>query len=178
MPLGAQLAGRIRTAVQKAPSCGASACQASGARRHRGREREHGRAVYARLESEGIVRSEQGRGTFVTARNPADGAATRQQLHRKSLSWRRRSYACLHPARPEDLHAARSRGAPHCSQPRISRRCATSVVRLHELDEQRARFQRSRSSEHEDETSEAGEITPSRRGSPSLAGAQIRWVGA
>jgi len=53
------------------------------------------------------------------------------------------------------------------------------VVRLHELDAQRATvLQRLEELGAEDEASEAAEITPSRRGSPSLAGAQIRWVGA
>ena len=41
------------------------------------------RAVYARLESEGLVRSEQGRGTFVAAQGSAGGAATRRELHRQ-----------------------------------------------------------------------------------------------
>ena len=84
IPLGAQLAGRIRTAVQ-------NGTLVSGERVPSVRELADiagvnvntARAVYARLESEGLVRSEQGRGTFIAERVSAGGAATRQELHRQ-----------------------------------------------------------------------------------------------
>ena len=139
------------------------------------------RAVYARLESEGIVRSEQGRGTFVTTRSPADGAATRQQLHRQ-IAELEAALVRLPPSPlgPEDLHAAPPPGrAALLSTEDLEAVRDQLVVRLHELDEQRATvLQRLEELGAEDEASEAAEITPSRRGSPSLAGAQIRWVGA
>src|SRR5215207_6859869 len=83
-PLGAQLAGSIRTAVsncilspgERLPSVRELADIA-------GVNVNTARAVYARLESEGLVRSEQGRGTFIAERAPAGGAATRQQLRRQ-----------------------------------------------------------------------------------------------
>jgi DNA-binding transcriptional regulator YhcF (GntR family) len=182
MPLGAQLAGRIRTAVQngalvpgeRVPSVRELADIA-------GVNVNTARAVYARLESEGIVRSEQGRGTFVTARNPADGAATRQQLHRQ-IAELEAALVRLPPSPlgPEDLHAAPPPGrAALLSTEDLEAVRDQLVVRLHELDEQRATvLQRLEELGAEDEASEAAEITPSRRGSPSLAGAQIRWVGA
>jgi DNA-binding transcriptional regulator YhcF (GntR family) len=181
-PLGAQLAGRIRTAVQngtlvageRVPSVRELADMA-------GVNVNTARAVYARLESEGLVRSEQGRGTFITARSPSGGAATRKQLHRQIAELEAAlvrlpppplraedSQAVVQPGRAallstEDLEAVRDR----------------LVVRLHELDAQRATvLQRLEELAAEDEATEAPEATPPRRATPSLAGARIRWVGA
>jgi DNA-binding transcriptional regulator YhcF (GntR family) len=182
LPLGAQLAGRIRTAVEdgtlvpgdRLPSVRELADIA-------GVNVNTVRAVYARLESEGRVSSEQGRGTFVAARAPVGGAATRQELHRQIAALE----AALvrlpppplgtdnpSPVSPpgraallstEDLEAVRDR----------------LVIRLHELDVQRAEvLQRLDELGAEDETAEAPEATLTRRASPSLAGARIRWVGA
>ena len=53
------------------------------------------------------------------------------------------------------------------------------VVRLRELDVQRAEvLQRLDELGAEDETTVTVERMPSRRATPSLAGARIRWVGA
>jgi DNA-binding transcriptional MocR family regulator len=139
------------------------------------------RAVYARLESEGRVSSEQGRGTFVAARAPVGGAATRQELHRQIAALEAElvrlpppplgpddSQAVSPPARAallstEDLEAVRDR----------------LVLRLRELDVQRAEvLQRLDELRAEDETAVATKASTPRRGSPSLAGARIRWVGA
>jgi DNA-binding transcriptional regulator YhcF (GntR family) len=181
-PLGAQLAGRIRTAVQngtlvpgeRVPSVRELADIA-------GVNVNTARAVYARLESEGVVRSEQGRGTFVAARSSSGGAATRQELHRQIAELEAAlvrlpppplapddSRAVSPPARAallstEDLEAVRDR----------------LVLRLRELDVQRAEvLQRLDELRAEDETAVAAAATPPRRGTPSLAGARIRWVGA
>jgi DNA-binding transcriptional regulator YhcF (GntR family) len=181
-PLGEQLAGRIRTAVEdgtlvpgdRLPSVRELADIA-------GVNVNTVRAVYARLESEGRVSSEQGRGTFVTARTRASGAATRQELHRQIAELEAAlvrlpppplgpddSKAASPPARAallstEDLEAVRDR----------------LVLRLRELDAQRAEIlQRLDELRAENETAVAAEAIPPRRGSPSLAGARIRWVGA
>jgi DNA-binding transcriptional regulator YhcF (GntR family) len=182
IPLGAQLAGRIRTAVQngalvpgeRVPSVRELAERA-------GVNVNTARAVYARLESEGIVRSEQGRGTFVTARAPAGGAATRQQLHRQIAELE----AALvrlppPPLGPDDSHAVPPPGrAALLSTEDLEAVRDRLVVRLHELDAQRATvLERLEELGAEDQTTEAAEATPPRRGSPSLAGAHIRWVGA
>jgi DNA-binding transcriptional regulator YhcF (GntR family) len=181
-PLGARLAGRIRTAVQngtlvpgeRVPSVRELADIA-------GVNVNTARAVYARLESEGLVRSEQGRGTFVAARSSGGGAATRQELHRQIAELEAAlvrlpppplapddSRAVSPPARAallstEDLEAVRDR----------------LVLRLRELDVQRAEvLQRLDELRAEDETAVATKASTPRRGSPSLAGARIRWVGA
>ena len=180
--LGAQLAGRIRTAVEdgtlapgdRLPSVRELADTA-------GVNVNTVRAVYARLESEGLVSSEQGRGTFVAARAPVGRAATRQELHRQIAALEAAlvrlpppplgtddSSAVSPPGRAallstEDLEAVRDR----------------LVIRLHELDVQRAEvLQRLDELGAEDEPAEVPEATLTRRASPSLAGARIRWVGA
>ena len=84
IPLGAQLAGRIRTAVQNGTLVpGARVPSVRELADIAGVNVNTARAVYARLESEGLVRSEQGRGTFITARAPTGRATTRQELHRQ-----------------------------------------------------------------------------------------------
>jgi DNA-binding transcriptional regulator YhcF (GntR family) len=182
IPLGEQLAGRVRAAVEdgtlvpgdRLPSVRELADTA-------GVNVNTVRAVYARLESEGRVSSEQGRGTFVAARAPVGGAATRQELHRQIAALEAElvrlpppplgpddSKAVSPPARAallstEDLEAVRDR----------------LVLRLRELDVQRAEvLQRLDELRAEDETAVAAEAIPPRRGTPSLAGARIRWVGA
>jgi DNA-binding transcriptional regulator YhcF (GntR family) len=179
-PLGAQLAGRIRTAVEdgtlvpgdRLPSVRELADIA-------GVNVNTVRAVYARLESEGRVSSEQGRGTFVAARAPTTGGATtRQELHRQIAALE----AALVRLPPPPLGPDDSRGvAPPGRAALLSTEDLEAVrdglvVRLHELDAQRAEvLQRLGELGAEEETIEA--ISP-RRATPSLAGARIRWVGA
>ena len=182
IPLGAQLAGRIRAAVQdgslvpggRVPSVRELADIA-------GVNVNTARAVYARLESEGLVRSEQGRGTFITARVPARGATTRQELHRQIAELE----AALVRLPPPPLAQQTPKAV---SPPGRAALLSTAdleavrdrlVVRLHELDVQRAEvLQRLGELGAEDETTEAADEMPSRRATPSLAGARIRWVGA
>jgi GntR family transcriptional regulator len=181
-PLGAQLAGRIRTAVQngtlvageRVPSVRELADIA-------GVNVNTARAVYARLESEGIVRSEQGRGTFITARSSSGGAATRQQLHRQIAELE----AALvrlppPPLGAEDSHAVVQPGrAALLSTADLEAVRDRLIVRLHELDAQRATvLQRLEELAAEDEAAETPKTPPPRRATPSLAGARIRWVGA
>jgi len=186
IPLGAQLAGRFRTAVQ-------SGALAPGARVPSVRELADiagvnvntARAVYARLESEGLVRSEQGRGTFVAARGGGagarGGAATRQELHRQIAALE----AALvrlppPPLGPDDSRAIPPPGrAALLSTEDLEAVRDRLVVRLRELDVQRAEvLQRLDELGAEDEPTVAPEAIPSRRATPSLAGARIRWVGA
>jgi DNA-binding transcriptional regulator YhcF (GntR family) len=182
IPLGVQLAGRIRTAVQNGTlGPGARIPSVRELADIAGVNVNTARAVYARLESEGIVRSEQGRGTFVAARAPAGGAATRQQLHRQIAELE----AALVRLPPPPLGAEDSQAV---SPPGRAALLSTEdleavrdrlVVRLHELDLQRASvLQRLEELGAEDETTEVVEAALPRRATPSLAGARIRWVGA
>jgi len=181
-PLGAQLAGRIRTAVS-------NGALAPGERLPSVRELAEiagvnvntARAVYARLESEGLVRSEQGRGTFIATRDQGGGAATRQELHRQIADLE----AALvrlppSPLGAEDLRPVSPPGrAALLSTEDLEAVRDRLVVRLRELDVQRAEvLQRLDELGAEEETPVATVEIPSRRATPSLAGARIRWVGA
>jgi GntR family transcriptional regulator len=177
VPLGTQLAARIRAAL-------ASGALAPGDRLPSVRELAEAagvnvntaRAVYARLESDGVVRSEQGRGTFVSS--PArDEVATRREL-RRQIAQLEAALARLPPpptladqARP----AAKRPGPAALSTDGLEAVRDELFERLNELEAQRsAVLQRLRRLGVEEGEAQS----PSRRATPSLAGARIRWVGA
>ncbi len=185
IPLGAQLAGRIRAAVEdgtlspgeRLPSVREFADTA-------GVNVNTARAVYAKLESEGLVSSEQGRGTFVSAPASAGGAATRRELHRQIAKLE----AALVRLPPPPIAPDEARTVP---PPGRAALLSTEdleavrdrlVLRLRELDVQRADvLQRLEQLGAEEDTASAAEVTqgtPPRHASSSLAGARIRWVGA
>jgi GntR family transcriptional regulator len=177
VPLGAQLSSRIASAVRdgrlgpgdRLPSVRELAESA-------GVNVNTARAVYARLESEGIVRSEQGRGTFV-AGAPHHDAATRREL-RAQIAQLEAALTRLPP--PPTLadapHRRERRAAPALlSTEDLEAVRNELVLRLRDLDAQRAevveRLERLG-------VEEAVARSDSRRATPSLAGARIRWVGA
>jgi GntR family transcriptional regulator len=177
MPLGAQLAGRIREAVRdgtlgagdRLPSVRELA-EAAGVNVNTAR------TVYARLESDGIVRSEHGRGTFVADRRAADETTTRRELRRQIAQLE----AALVRVPPPPLPAEESPRAPRAallSTEDLERVRDRLLDRLEELDAQRAAVLESLEQLGVEE-SPSEETAPSRRATPSLAGARIRWVGA
>lgn len=185
MPLGAQLADRIRAAI-------ADGTLTAGDRLPSVREFAEvadvnvntARAVYARLESEGLVSSEQGRGTFVTAPASTGGVATRRELHRQIAELE----AALVRLPPRPLESEEGGALPSpgraalLSTEDLRAVRDTLLVRLRELDAQRAdvmqRLEALGAEEPEAEETAAGEHGSPRRSTPSLAGARIRWVGA
>jgi GntR family transcriptional regulator len=179
LPLGAQLAARIRTGVRdgrlgagdRLPSVRELA-EAAGVNVNTVR------GVYARLESEGLVRSEHGRGTFVSGRPAGDDAGTRRELRRQIAELEGRLVRLPPPPLPEETPAStRPRTAALLSTTELEAVRDRLLERLDELDTQRAavleRLEQLGLEEVEDRAPE-----PSRRASPSLAGARIRWVGA
>jgi DNA-binding transcriptional regulator YhcF (GntR family) len=139
------------------------------------------RAAYGRLERDGLVRSEHGRGTFVA--KPArrdDDAQGRRELRRQiaalelELARRPLEAANLSPEPAEP-------GRPGSLGPRPTLLSAQELKgirddlyeRLRELDAERADLLRRL---HELPASEAEPAT--RHSSSSLAGARVRWVGA
>jgi DNA-binding GntR family transcriptional regulator len=133
------------------------------------------RSVYARLESEGVVRSEQGRGTFVSGTS-GDDAATRREL-RRQIAQLEGALARLPPppVLADDRSASRRAGPTLLSMRDLEAVRDELLAQLSELDAQRAAVRRRLDQLGvEDAVAE----TPSRRATPSLAGARIRWVGA
>jgi DNA-binding transcriptional regulator YhcF (GntR family) len=177
VPLGAQLASRIRSAVRdgtlapgdRLPSVRDLADSAQV-------NVNTARAVYARLESQGVVRSEQGRGTFV-AGPPRGDAATRRELHAQ-IGQLEAALARLPPppTLANETGRAGTRPAPALLTTEGLQAVRDELVaRLTELDAQRAAvLQRLQQLGVEEALPDPG----SRRATPSLAGARIRWVGA
>jgi DNA-binding transcriptional regulator YhcF (GntR family) len=200
LPLGAQLAGRIRNALREGrigpgdrlPSVRELAETA-------GVNVNTVRAVYARLESEGLVRSEHGRGTFVSGMPAGDDAVTRRELRRQIAELEGRLVRLPPPPLPpEEAPASRPGTAALLSTEALEGVRDRLLDRLGELDtlraavlerleqlglddveaDERAPETSQRASAALAEASPAGAQEPSRRASPSLAGARIRWVGA
>jgi len=186
-PLGAQLASRIRAALREgALGTGDRLPSVRELAEAAGVNVNTARAVYARLESEGHVRSEHGRGTFVTGSPPGDDAATRRELRRQIAELE----AALVRLPPPPLAAEEPRQAgPAGRAALLSTEDLEAVrdrllARLEELDSQRAAVLESLEQLGMEEV-EAARTSPAkdaagsaRRGSPSLAGARIRWIGA
>jgi GntR family transcriptional regulator len=171
VPLGTQLAARIRGAVRdgslspgdRLPSVRALADAV-------GVNVNTVRAVYARLDAEGLLRSEQGRGTFV-AGAAADEAATRRELRRQIAELEAALTRLPPPPTLGDAVPQRPRSASLLSTENLEEVRDGLLARLHELDAQRT--------EVLERLDEIGVEAPaSRRATPSLAGARIRWVGA
>jgi GntR family transcriptional regulator len=173
VPVGAQLAARIRSAVAAGElSAGDRLPSVRELAEDAGVNVNTARAVYGRLESEGIVRSEQGRGTFVAAEQ-RDEVATRREL-RRQIAQLEAALARLPPppVLAEERPAASRRGPALLSTEGLEEVRDGLVARLSELDAQRAAvLERLEQLGVEDEQ-------PAPRGTPSLAGARIRWVGA
>jgi DNA-binding transcriptional regulator YhcF (GntR family) len=179
IPLGAQLAGRIRTAVEsgrlgpgdRLPSVRELADAA-------GVNVNTARAVYARLESEGVVRSEHGRGTFVATGTPAGDVAVRRDL-RRQIAQLEAALVRLPPP-PEPTEPTRPARAALLSTADLEAIRDRLLERLDQLDLQRAQVMQ-QLEELGAEQPAAGEVAGAsapRRSTPSLAGARIRWVGA
>jgi GntR family transcriptional regulator len=178
VPVGAQLAACIREAVRdgalapgdRLPSVRELAAAA-------GVNVNTARAVYARLEAEGAVRSEQGRGTFVGGAG-SDDASTRRELHRQIAQLE----AALARLPPPPVLADQPRPRPKGPGPALLSTESLEAVRdelvtrLGELDAQRAALLRRLEQLGVEEP--AGEPPARARATPSLAGARIRWVGA
>jgi GntR family transcriptional regulator len=168
LPLGTQLAWRLRGLLgtklapgDRLPSLREVAVAA-------GVNVNTVRAVYARLESEGLLRSEQGRGTFVAER--AGEAATRRRLRAQIADLE--ATLASHP--PPPLSEPGGQAAPSLlSTADLEAVRDRLVTRVRELDAARAELMARL--EELDAEAPASERTHS---SSSLAGARIRWVGA
>jgi GntR family transcriptional regulator len=183
VPIGAQLAGQIRAAVaggrleprNRLPSVRELADEA-------GVNVNTVRSVYARLEAEGLVRSEHGRGTFVA--DPAEPAGLSRSELREQITALEATLARLPPP-PLPAEAPRgATGAALLSTEELRAIRDRLLQRLQDLDTERTAVLESleRLGLEAAQAAEPGpaESTPpaERRSTSSLAGARIRWVGA
>jgi DNA-binding transcriptional regulator YhcF (GntR family) len=131
------------------------------------------RAAYALLERDGVVRSEQGRGTFVASPARSE-AATRRELRRQI---ERLEAELVRVPQPPAARPARPSGA---APGLLTTQELTSVrdrlvQRLSELDAARAEVLRRLDQLGADVPASPSPL-PARRGStPSLSGARVRW---
>jgi DNA-binding transcriptional regulator YhcF (GntR family) len=185
VPLGAQLADHVRAAISEGTL-------ASGDRLPSVRELAESagvnvntvRAVYARLEAEGVLRSEHGRGTFVEGAHERAGAAGAPATRVTSRGELREQIAALEatlarlppPPLPAEADARRP-GAALLSTEQLMEVRDRLLERLEQLDTERTAVIESLE-ELGFDLPAAEAVRPSRRDTPSLAGARIRWVGA
>ena len=140
------------------------------------------RAVYARLEREGLIRSEQGRGTFVTSQDePAPGAsdaAVRRDLRRRIAMLE--AELVRRPQLPAEATADGGGGTGRLpTTAELSQIHDELLARLRRIDEDRddivRRLEELRTAASIDEPAAA---PSTKRSSASLKGARVRWVGA
>jgi GntR family transcriptional regulator len=178
LPLHAQLARRIREAVsggelavgERLPSVRDLADSA-------GVNVNTVRAVYARLESEGVVQREHGRGTFVADSAAGSGArpVTRRELH-EQIAALEATLSRLPPPPVGGEPQRRKPGAALLSTDQLVEVRDRLVERLEQLDAERSALIESLEGlglEARPQTAASA-----RRSTPSLAGARIRWLGA
>ena len=178
VPLGAQLAARIREAVQQGTlGTGDRLPSVRELAEAAGVNVNTARAVYARLESEGLVRSEHGRGTFVAAAPPRDETTARRELRRQIALLEAALVRLPPPPLESEEQTTPSHRAALLSTEDLEGVRDRLLERLEELDTQRAAVLASLEQLGVEE-SPAEETASSRRATPSLAGARIRWVGA
>jgi DNA-binding transcriptional regulator YhcF (GntR family) len=181
LPLGAQLAARVRASVREGRlGAGDRLPSVREAAEAAGVNVNTVRAVYARLEAEGLVRSEHGRGTFVARAPAGDDAAGRRELRRQIADLEARLVRLPPPPLPAEDGAESPPGsAALLSTEDLEAVRDRLLQRLDELDTQRAAVL-----EHLEQLGVEGAgveepaPAPPRRTSTSLAGARVRWVGA
>ena len=188
VPLGAQLAEQVRSAVEHGRlKAGDQLPSMRELAETAGVNINTVRAVYSRLEAEGVVRSEHGRGTFVAGAASSEVSPSRREL-REQIAALEATLARLPPPPLDDETETRGPAAALLSTNELMNVRDRLLVRLRQLDsERRALLESLEQLGVEPEAAQASasraekpdsEISASRRATPSLAGARIRWVGA
>jgi GntR family transcriptional regulator len=173
VPLGTQLAWRLRQLVDEGglrpgdrlPSVRELAIEA-------GVNVNTARSVYGRLENEGLVSSEQGRGTFVAGAEKTTRVQLRRQIAELEGELSRRSPL---PAEPGGFPTGGGAGGRLPSTEELRGIRDRLNDRLFELDAERADVLRRLA---ELELPEAPAAESRHASSSTLRGARVRWVGA
>jgi DNA-binding transcriptional regulator YhcF (GntR family) len=181
VPVGAQLARKLRSLIDggrlragnQLPSLRELAAAA-------GVNVNTVRSVYARLESEGAVQTEHGRGTFVASPEPVARPALAGEERRRL----RREIAALEaelvrrplpPGGPADVAPTGRATGNLLTTEELQGVRDDLLERLRALDDARADVVQRL---HQLEAAGVEADLTRRRSSPSLSGARIRWVGA
>ena len=173
VPVGTQLAWRLRELVEggtlrpgeRLPSVREFAIAA-------GVNVNTVRSVYGRLEHEGLVRSEQGRGTFVAGGEQTTRAELRRQIAAMEAELSRRMPL---PAEPGAFAGGRPGGGRLPTTEELRGIRDRLHDRLFELDAERADVIRRLAELGPPAEEPAGEER--RTSSSTLRGARVRWVG-
>ena len=177
VPVGTQLAWRLRSAIErgelapgdKLPSLRDAAAAA-------GVNVNTVRAAYAKLESAGVVATEQGRGTFVA--RPPSGESERRRDLRDDIARLETELVSLPllPRTAADPGARGSAGARLLSVEELKTVRDVLAERVDELNAARAAVVERLHGERRDFERSAATRAPARRSSSSLAGARVRWT--
>jgi DNA-binding transcriptional regulator YhcF (GntR family) len=188
VPLGTQLAWKLRALIEAGElGAGARLPSVREAASAAGVNVNTVRTVYGRLERDGLVTTEQGRGTFVrpgAAPAPdAESAGDARRALRRQIA-RLESELARRPPPPTEAASAGRRPGPGgalLSAEQLEDVRDDLLGRLRTLDDARAEVMRRLDELPATDEPEVPE--PARRRSPgpssaSLAGARVRWVGA
>jgi GntR family transcriptional regulator len=178
VPVGTQLAWRLRSAIErgelapgdKLPSLRDAAAAA-------GVNVNTVRAAYAKLESAGVVATEQGRGTFVSRATAAPESDRRRDL-RDDIARLETELVSLPllPRAAADPRARGSAGARLLSVEELETVRDVLAERVEELNTARAAIVERLHGERRDSERSAATRAPARRSSSSLVGARVRWT--
>lgn len=176
VPLGTQLAWKLTALIQSgevAPEERLPSVRELA--RAAGVNVNTARAVYGRLEGQGMVVSEQGRGTFAAAPPPRQSSAPRRALQAQIAELERE--VALHPPIPPDGPPPRPKRGPEgalLATEDLERVRDGLLERLRTLDAARQEVL-----QQLDDLKRSGSPRDSRppRSSPSLAGVRVRWGG-
>jgi DNA-binding transcriptional regulator YhcF (GntR family) len=176
VPVGTQLAWRLRSAIERGelgpgdrlPSLRDAASAA-------GVNVNTVRAAYAKLESAGVVTTDQGRGTFVA--QAAGGESDRRRGLRDEIARLEAELVSLpllpHPGEP----GARGKpGARLLSADELATIRDVLAERVDELHSARAAIVERLENERRRDAEPPAARAPARRSSSSLAGARVRWT--
>ncbi|HEX2234035.1 MAG TPA: GntR family transcriptional regulator [Thermoleophilaceae bacterium] len=183
LPLGLQLVQKLRSQIEsgslrpgdRLPSVRDAAVAA-------GVNVNTVRAAYGRMESEGLVRSEHGRGTFVARPERARAEAEDRRELRRQIAALELELA----RRPLEVGRHQAPGPEAGDAPRRPPRPAIlSAAELKEIRDDLYDRLRELDAERADLLRRLNELGPSEQEEPSrshssssLAGARVRWVGA
>jgi GntR family transcriptional regulator len=179
VPLGTQLVWRLRSLIQEGelgpgdrlPSLRDLAAAA-------GVNVNTVRAVYSRLERDGLVASQHGRGTFV--RTPPTAGQERRRLRRQIAALERELVQRPPVSAESSLPLPNPGGGNLLTTEELASVRDELMHRLRELDAARAevleRLQELTVAEEAEEPEE--KPAPARRSTPSISGVRVSWVGA